>query len=495
MLTFLISLSPVILIFILVVFFKTDILRLSIISFLYTSCLTFFYFNTDIKILLLSSIDGIITTLPILLVVYTGILLSQFLIAKGSLKRLAGIFASSLKNNLQKALIIGAGFGNFFEGAGVIAEPVVAPMLYTTGLTPEASVALSILGYSGLMHLALAGVIVTVLAAVTSISSEVLSLDLIHLSFPATIFLFLSIPYIIGEPAFNIKKFFTIIFAAIFINLSALFTVKFIGFSVSAMLGGVGGIIFLFILFRLKPVFSKENYKDIIPFVAIFVFLSSINLVPPLKNLFFHKLIFKISVIPVHIVKIRPLYSAYIYLFICFLISFKLFAEPSDKLSYYLKTSLQKSYKPIVSMAIFGAIGSIIAFSGLKPDFSAVVKSNNIAFSIANGFIHYTGKFYPVFAPVLGWMGTFLTGYGIASIMLFGKLQLSTASMLGISKSFLASSLTVGASIGSISSPFKIALAAPLCNAVGKESSVLKKTIPIGFVIALLVGLYTYIAA
>ena len=493
MIDFIISLSPIILIFILVVFIKTDILNLSIISFVYTSLLTYFYFKTGFKILFLSSIDGVITTLPILLVVYTGILLSQFLIEKGSLQRLTNIFAGSLKNNLQKSLIIGAGFGNFFEGAGVIAEPVVAPMLYSIGISPEASVTLSILGYSGLMHLALAGVIVTVLSAVTSIAPDILSLDLVNLSFPASILLFLSIPYIIGESKLIKRNFIVILCSAAIINIFALITVKYISFSVSAMIGGFAGIAFLFVVFKLKPVFTKENYKDIIPFLAIFIFLSSINLISYLKNICFNKLIFKVSVIPVHIIKIRPLYSAYIYLFICFLISFKLFADKNDRINVYLKKSFQKAYKPVISMALFGAIGSVIAFSGLMDDFSKIDSTHNIAFCIANGFINYTGRFYPIFAPVLGWMGTFLTGYGIASIMLFGKLQLSTASMLGISKSFLACSLTVGASVGSISSPFKIALAAPLCNAVGKETKILNKTIPLGIAVSLLIGIYTYL--
>lgn len=144
-------------------------------------------------------------------------------------------------------------------------------------------------------------------------------------------------------------------------------------------------------------------------------------------------------------------------------------------------------------MAFFGAMGSIIAFSGLNSSLTSIDNSHNIASQLATGFISYTGKFYPIFAPVLGWIGTFLTGYGIASIMLFGKLQLKTAVILGISKSLLSSSLTVGASIGSISSPFKIALAAPLCNAVGKERNILKKTIPIGIIVSIIVGIFTFL--
>ena len=57
----------------------------------------------------------------------------------------------------------------------------------------------------------------------------------------------------------------------------------------------------------------------------------------------------------------------------------------------------------------------------------------------------------------------------------------------------LASLLTVGASVGSISSPFKIAIASPLCDAVGKENEILRLSIPVGIGASLLVGVVGYL--
>ena len=82
----------------------------------------------------------------------------------------------------------------------------------------------------------------------------------------------------------------------------------------------------------------------------------------------------------------------------------------------------------------------------------------------------------------------FSHGYGIASIMLFGKLQVQAASIMGVSAVWLSAGLAVGASIGSISSPFKIAIAAPMCNAVGKEGEILRITIPLGIAVSFLTG-------
>lgn len=489
---FFLSLSPVLVIFVLVVFFRLDVFRLAVVSFLYTASVAFLFFSTSLKVLALASLDGVLTTLPLLLVVYTGILISHFLIDKGSLQRLTATFSQGIQGGFRKALLISAGFGNFFEGAGVIAEPVVAPMLYSAGISPTGSAVLSILGYAGLMHLALAGVIVTVLANVTSLPPQGLAMYLAVLSFPATFFLYLAVPFFIGESRVLAKNLALIFALSLVITLFAYLTVRFVGFSISAMTGGLAGMTFLFFLYRVKPVITWDRFKDVVPFFFIFLCLASVNLVPPVNTLFARDLAFQVKAIPVHAITFRPLASAYLYLFAAFLIAYRLFAEEGDRVGNYLRVSFQKAVKPLVSMALFGAMGSIIAFSGFTGNFSSLVASHNMAHSLAQGLIQSTGPFYPLFAPLLGWMGTFLTGYGVASIMLFGKLQIATADMLGVSRTLLAASLTVGASIGSISSPFKIAIASPLCNAVGREGEILKKSIPIGIAVSLLVGMCSY---
>ncbi len=489
---FFLSLSPVLFIFVLVVFLKMDVFRLAVVSFLYTAAVAFFFFSTSLKVLALASLDGILTTLQLLLVVYTGILISHFLLDKGSLQRLTATFSQGIQGGFRKALLLSAGFGNFFEGAGVIAEPVVAPMLYSAGISPTGSAVLSILGYAGLMHLALAGVIVTVLANVTALPAQDLALYLAALSLPAILFLYLAIPFFIGELR-ALKRYVPLIFSvSLVITLFAYLTVRFVGFSLSAMVGGVAGILFLFLVYRARVSITKESFKDVVPFLFLFLCLASVNLASPVRTLFARDLTFQVRVIPIHAITFRPLADAYLYLFAAFLIAYHLFARSGDRVGDYVVTAFQKAVRPLASMALFGAMGSIISFSGFKGDFSVLVESCNMAHCLAQGLIHSTGPFYPLFAPVLGWMGTFLTGYGVASIMLFGKLQIATADMLGVSRTLLATSLTVGASIGSISSPFKIALASPLCNAVGREGEILRRSIPIGIAVSFLVGLCSY---
>jgi lactate permease len=154
-----------------------------------------------------------------------------------------------------------------------------------------------------------------------------------------------------------------------------------------------------------------------------------------------------------------------------------------------MQNGLKKGWRACLSMALFGAMGQIIAYSGYSDNFATLNHQLHIPWVLSEELKHYTGSLYPLFVPVLGWAGTFLTGYGVASLMLFGQLQIQAAGLLGISPAWLSAGLAVGASIGSISSPFKIAIAAPMCGAVGKEGDILRWTIPIGIASSIVIGM------
>jgi lactate permease len=139
--------------------------------------------------------------------------------------------------------------------------------------------------------------------------------------------------------------------------------------------------------------------------------------------------------------------------------------------------------------------GRCWAYSGYTPDFAQLRPEYNIPLILATGLKQLTGGLYPLFVPLLGWAGTFLTGYGVAALMLFGDLQVQAASLLGVSATVLAAGLTVGSAVGSISSPFKIAIATPMCGAEGQEGAILRLTIPLGVAASLALGIIVWLAA
>jgi lactate permease len=390
-------------------------------------------------------------------------------------------------------MLITFGVGNFMEGAGVIAEPIVAPMLRAAGVAPAGAAALSIIGYAGLMTLELAGIIVTVLALVTGLSVHELCLAAAWISIPATVLMALSAPFFLPKGTGIGRAMLSTLAIGLLLGFSALGAVAFLGVPVSGTLAGLA-VCLAVILFGTGRLPLKEGIlRDLAPFLFLIVCLFSVNAIPLLKAVAFERLTFRVHLVPVHAITLRPFFSAYLYIFLAFLLATRLQGVSGSALNAIYGMAFQKGWRAFIAMGLFGAMGQVISYTGYAPGFETLDAAHNIPWIISQGLIDFTGEYYPVFVPFLGWIGTFLTGYGVASIMLFGQLQVQAAAVLGTSGALLAAALAVGSSIGSISSPFKIALATPMVGAVGREGQILRATIPLGIGASLLVGVVVWL--
>ncbi len=87
-----------------------------------------------------------------------------------------------------------------------------------------------------------------------------------------------------------------------------------------------------------------------------------------------------------------------------------------------------------------------------------------------------TGAIFPVFSPILGWLGVFLTGSVTSSAALFGKLQQVTAGQLGLNPILTVSASLTGGIIGKLISPQSIAIACAAVGLVGRETDIFRRT-------------------
>jgi len=490
---FLMCWTPVLLLALLAVGLKRPALDLSICGTLFTIGLVVFYFNTPMRVVLTAGLDGVITVLPLVLVIFAGIHLSTLLIATGSFKRTVDWVMTGVRDAFHRSILITLGVGNFMEGASVIAEPVVAPMLRAAGVEPTGAAALSIVGYAGLMTLEVAGIFITVLALVTGLPVQGLALASAWLSVPATLAMAACVPVFLPKPLGGLARLFLLLACGLVMAMVALVTAAYVGVSISGMVGGLALIILLVLLGPRGLRLDGQTARDLAPFAFILVVLLLLNTVPWLRNLTFDQLTVKVSLVPIHTITLRPFFSAYLYIFLAFVLAAYLLKVPSDEVRRSLREGCKRGWRAVVATGLFGAMGQIIAYSGYQTDFSQLIQRHNLPWVLAHGLADYTGNIYPLFAPFLGWVGTFLTGYGTASLMLFGQLQVQTGQLMGVSATWLASGLAVGASLGSISSPFKIALAASMCGAVGLEGTILRRTIPLGVAASFFIGLVLWV--
>lgn len=153
-------------------------------------------------------------------------------------------------------------------------------------------------------------------------------------------------------------------------------------------------------------------------------------------------------------------------------------AKLADLLRLLGKTLVQLK-KTIVTVVCLIGLSTIMDLSGM-------INELGLALAVV------TGALYPLFAPTIGCLGTFLTGSDTSSNILFGKLQVTVAGEINADTSWLAASNTAGATGGKMISPQSIAVATSACGLQGREGEIMKKAMPFALVYILICGLMVY---
>jgi L-lactate transport len=117
-----------------------------------------------------------------------------------------------------------------------------------------------------------------------------------------------------------------------------------------------------------------------------------------------------------------------------------------------------------------------------------------------------SGVLYPFFAPLLGWLGVFLTGTDAGSNALFGSLQKITATQIHSPGVFphldlsqlqvlICTSNSTGGVMGKMIDAQSIVVATAATNQLGKEADIFKAVLWHSILLAVVVGLLTLLQA
>ncbi len=99
------------------------------------------------------------------------------------------------------------------------------------------------------------------------------------------------------------------------------------------------------------------------------------------------------------------------------------------------------------------------------------------------------GGLWPLFAPWVGLLGSFVTGSGTTSNILFSEFQLATATRLGLPPLVLLGAQNASSGVGSIVAPSKIIAGGATVGVAGEEGSILRRLAGPCLVYVTLVGL------
>lgn len=144
-----------------------------------------------------------------------------------------------------------------------------------------------------------------------------------------------------------------------------------------------------------------------------------------------------------------------------------------------LQEAAKELWIPILTICFIMAFANLSNYAGL---------SASIGLAFAK-----TGSLFPLFSPILGWIGVFITGSVVSNNALFGTLQVVTGSQIGTSSALLLSANTAGGVMAKLISPQSIAIATAAVKETGNESALFNQTIKYSLLLAGFVCVLTFV--
>jgi lactate permease len=143
--------------------------------------------------------------------------------------------------------------------------------------------------------------------------------------------------------------------------------------------------------------------------------------------------------------------------------------------------TLRGLVRPLLTIACIVGFASVAKLSGMS-----------LTLGIA---LTAVGQLFPLVAPVVGWLGVFISGSDTASNALFSGMQRATALRLGINPILTVAANTNGGLTAKMISPQSIAVAAGSSGLTGQEGRLFRRTLPHSLALLLVICLLTYLQA
>lgn len=448
-------------------------------------------------------IDGITATVegmaialwPILLVIVAALFTYNLAVETKTMDVIKKMLSSITTDKRIQVLILAWGFGGFLEAVAGYGTAVAIPasILASLGFNPLFAAVICLLANTVPTAFGALGIPVTTLATVTG-------LEVVHLSYVTSIQLagfIVLIPFllvILTEKSIKALKGVVgiTLISGITFAIPQIFIAKYLGADLPALVASICSMACTILMAKAMNKEKVETKEDKIglkegilawlPYILLCgLILIASPLVPSINSLL-AKASSNIHIYTGDATSTTafswintPGMMILIATFIAGLIQKLKFTYMLDVLK---RTIIQLKTSFITIMSIV-AISKIMSHSGMTS-------------SISFGLCAITGSFYPLIAPLLGAIGTFVTGSDTSANILFGALQTEAAKSLSIDPYWIAAANTAGATAGKMISPQSIAIATSATGLIGSEGKILSTTVKycLGYVIIL--GLIVY---
>lgn len=500
----LLALLPILTLIVLMGVFKVPGDRSSLITLIVTIVIAVWYFGQPLQQTGLSFFYGALKALvPILLIILMAIYSYNVLLHTGKIEVLKAQFSSISSNKCIQVLLITWGFGGLLEGMAGFGTAVAIPaaILISLGFKPVFSALVSLIANSVPTAFGAVGVPVIVLAQETSLDvmkvapAVVAQLAVTMILVPIVIAQ-LTVP---GKKALPRNILIGTVIGAVSLAVQYL-AARYIGPETPAILGSAAAIAVIILLGRIldrrtarnsgtNTTPSTHSTKEILQAWAVYALIMLLILLTspllPLKDILAPvaetSIGFNIGG-ETRTWSVQWLVQGGLLLFIGSFAGGLLQGGKAGGLLRLLWKSTVQLKKTFITVICLVGFSSIMETSGMI---------NTLAVALATA----TGALYPLFAPAIGAIGTFLTGSDTSANILFGKLQAGVAEHIGADPVWISASNTAGATGGKIISPQSIAIATSACGQQGQEGRILKAALLYALGYVVITGIVVYIFA
>jgi len=462
---------------------------------------------------------------PIGWIVFWAIILYRITLETGKFEILKDSIGSLTEDRRLQALLIAFAFGAFIEGAAGFGTPVAvaAGMLAGLGFSPFYAAGICLLANTAPVAFGSIGIPVITLAGITGLPLAELSAWVGRICAPVSLFVPAYLIAVMG--GWRALKGVLPAVAACGISFAGVqfYTSNFMGPTLVDILSSLAALTSLLLLFRVwKPtdnfVFAEttratSNVKHHAPseiflawspylLLVVFVFLWGeetikidghsikyyLNQVsisyqwPGLHNL--------VERMPPVMAKPTPYAAVFNFNWLsaagtaCMLAAFGsalILRISLAQLGNVFATTINQLAKSMLTIASVLGLAFLMNYCG-------ATGSLGLAFAS-------TGKLFPFFSALLGWLGVFLTGSDTSANALFGNLQVVTATKLGLDPVLMAASNSSGGVMGKMISLQSIAVAAAATGMKPEDESrlfrfTLRHSVILASVIGLVVVMY-----
>jgi lactate permease len=461
--------------------------------------------------------------LPIGWIVLNAIFVYDVCVTTGQFEIVKETIGSLASDRRIQVLLIGFSFGAFLEGAAGFGTPVAisAAMLIGLGFKPLAAAGLALIGNTAPVAFGALGTPVIILAKVTGLPENLLS-AMVGRQLP---FFSVAIPFWIVWAMAGFRRMLEVWPACLVAGLSfavpQFLVSNYHGPALVDIVAAAVSILALYVLLkfwqpkrtwrfegepdataRLKAHSRAEVWTAWMPWIILSVVVGVwatdtvkglLNtsfgglFAPAFKIPYLHNMVFRA---PPLVPKPTPETAIYAFnylsatgtaLLITGILSGLLLGLNLKRLAgIYLKT-LKRVRFSLLTIAAMLALGFTTRYSG---------SDSTMGLALAS-----TGRLFPFFSPMLGWLGVALTGSDTSSNVLFGNLQRVSAQQLGISPILTAASNSSGGVMGKMIDAQSIVVAGVATGQVGQEGKILRYVFFHSLALAILVGILVLLQA